>query len=135
MKRVLKLMLVVAALVALVVLAGCSGSGGGSSSAPSSSGGASSGGSSSSGGAASGGTAVSIANFAFDPASLTVKVGDTVTWTNKDSVAHTVTADDGSFKSEQIQPGAAYKFTFAKAGTFSYHCSIHPNMTGSITVQ
>jgi len=79
--------------------------------------------------------AVSIQNFAFNPATLTVPVGTTVTWTNNDSTAHTVTADDGSFKSGNVDPGATFSFTFSTAGTFNYHCEIHPNMTASITVQ
>ena len=79
--------------------------------------------------------AVQMMNFSFQPASLTVKVGDTVTWTNNDSTAHTVTADDNSFDSGNIDPGATYKHTFDKAGTVPYHCSIHSSMTGSIVVQ
>jgi plastocyanin len=79
--------------------------------------------------------AVSIKNFAFDPPTLTVPVGTTVTWTNNDSTAHTATADDGSFQSGHIDPGQTFSFTFNTAGTFNYHCEIHPNMTASITVQ
>jgi plastocyanin len=88
-----------------------------------------------SGNAAAAGASVQIMNFAFNPASVTVKVGDTVTWTNGDSIAHTVTADDGSFDSGNIDPGKSFTFTFTKAGTFSYHCNIHPNMTAQVTVQ
>lgn len=77
---------------------------------------------------------VKIANFAFGPASLTVKVGATVTWTNSDSPTHTVTADDGSFDSGNIAPGATFKQTFTKAGTYTYHCAIHSSMTASVTV-
>jgi plastocyanin/predicted lipoprotein with Yx(FWY)xxD motif len=87
--------------------------------------------------AAAGGTAASsvqIANFAFAPASLTVKVGATVTWTNADSTTHTVTADGGSFDSGHLASGATFKHTFAKAGTYTYHCAIHASMTGTITV-
>jgi plastocyanin len=83
---------------------------------------------------AAAGNAVSIANFAFAPASLTVAVGTTVTWTNSDTAGHTVTADDGSFKSNTLGTGATFAQTFAKAGTFAYHCSIHKSMTGTITV-
>jgi plastocyanin len=83
---------------------------------------------------AAGGSAVSIANFAFAPASMTVAVGTTVTWTNTDSAGHTVTADDGSFKSDKLGTGATFSQTFTKAGTFAYHCSIHSSMTGTITV-
>ena len=80
------------------------------------------------------GDAVTIAGFAFSPGALTVKVGTSVTWTNQDSVAHTVTADDGSFDSGHLGNGLTFKQTFAKAGTFAYHCAIHRSMTASITV-
>lgn len=79
--------------------------------------------------------AVLIASFAFSPSSLTVKVGDTVTWTNNDSASHTVVADDGSFKSADLGQGASYQFTFKTAGAYTYKCSIHPSMTGTIVVQ
>ena len=81
------------------------------------------------------GSAISIANFAFAPAAITVSVGGTVTWTNSDSAGHTVTADDGSFKSDTLVSGATFSQTFAKAGTFAYHCSIHSAMTGTVTVK
>ena len=80
------------------------------------------------------GSAVSIANFSFQPPTMTIAVGTTVTWTNSDSTGHTVTADDGSFKSDKLATGATFSQTFAKAGTFAYHCSIHPSMTGTISV-
>lgn len=104
----------------MLVLAACSG---GSSSAPSA--------------AAStvSGDAVSIANLSFEPAAITVSVGTTVTWTNTDSASHTVTADDGSFKSDTLATGATFSQTFATAGTFAYHCSIHSSMTGTVTVR
>ena len=85
--------------------------------------------------APSNGNSISIANFAFAPNSLTVKVGTKVTWTNNDSVAHTVTENNGAFNSGDLAPGSSYSFTFSKAGTYSYHCSIHPSMTATITVQ
>jgi plastocyanin len=81
------------------------------------------------------GAQVTLSNFAFAPAMITVKVGDSVTWTNKDSTTHTVTADDKSFASGDLANGATFSFTFAKAGTFPYHCSIHPSMTGTVVVQ
>jgi plastocyanin len=84
--------------------------------------------------AAGGGDAVTIANFAFGPASLSVAAGTTVTWTNEDTTAHTATADDGSFDSSSIAPGATFSQAFDTAGTFAYHCSIHPNMTATIEV-
>ena len=85
--------------------------------------------------AAGGGDAVTIANFAFGPASLSVAAGTTVTWTNNDSAPHTATADDGSFDSSSIAPGATFSQAFDTAGTFAYHCSIHPNMTATIEVK
>jgi len=84
--------------------------------------------------AAAAGSAVEIKNFAFNPASVTVAVGTAVTWTNNDSVGHTVTADDGSFNGS-VAPGAPFSFTFTKAGTYTYHCSIHPNMKATIVVK
>jgi plastocyanin len=77
---------------------------------------------------------VSIANFAFSPATINVSVGDTVVFVNNDSVAHTATATDGSFDTGTIQPGGSASVTFTSAGTFSYMCSIHPNMTGTVIV-
>src|SRR3954471_10264766 len=77
---------------------------------------------------------VTIAGFAFSPASLTITAGTTVTWTNQDSATHTATADDGSWDTGNIAQGASGSVTFNTPGTFTYHCSIHPNMTGTITV-
>lgn len=79
---------------------------------------------------------VTIDNFAFSPADITVKAGATVTWTNKDSVTHTVTETD-SLKgpdSGNLASGKTYSFTFTAAGTYHYHCSIHPEMLGTVTV-
>ena len=78
--------------------------------------------------------AVTIVDFAFNPASLTVVKGTSVTWTNNGSVGHTVTADDGTFNSNTVAAGATFSQTFDTAGTFSYHCSIHTTMTASVTV-
>lgn len=78
---------------------------------------------------------ITLANFAFSPASITVKAGTKVTWTNKDSTTHTVTSDTGVFNSGNLAPNASFSFTFSNTGTFTYHCSIHPSMTGSIVVQ
>jgi plastocyanin len=82
----------------------------------------------------------SSGTFAFSPATLTIKAGTTVTWKNTTTVSHTVTSDDGkSFDSGTANPIAAqsgtFSFTFTKAGTFAYHCSIHPFMKATITVQ
>jgi plastocyanin len=63
-----------------------------------------------------------------------VKVGTTVTWSNGDAVGHTVTADGGAFDSGTIAPGTSFSRRFGSAGTFAYHCKIHPSMTGTITV-
>ncbi len=77
---------------------------------------------------------VQIKDFEFTPNTLTIKVGSTVTWTNGGST-HTVTADDGSFDSGQLQNGKSYSRTFDSAGTFTYHCSIHPFMKAQVTVE
>jgi len=78
---------------------------------------------------------VSIADFAFSPASITVKKGTTVTWTNNDSTAHTVTGDDNTaIDSGTLNKGDTYTFTFNTAGTFAYHCAFHSSMTASVTV-
>ncbi|WP_416277028.1 cupredoxin domain-containing protein [Nocardia sp. alder85J] len=80
------------------------------------------------------GTAVSIDNFAFAPASLTVRVGSTVTWTNHDEEPHTVVSADGTLHSPGMGTGATYSYTFTKAGTVDYVCSIHPFMHGTVVV-
>ncbi len=90
-----------------------------------------------SGSAAGGGgapSAVAIQNFSFQPSSITVAKGTTVTWTNRDSVNHTVTADGGTFASGHLAQGSAFTHTFTEAGTFTYHCSIHPSMTATVVV-
>jgi len=80
--------------------------------------------------------AVSISNFAFSSAALTVHVGDTVTWTNNDSAYHTVTSTDGGpLDSGNIGSGETFSYTFTSAGTYAYQCSFHPSMTGTVTVQ
>ncbi len=78
---------------------------------------------------------VSISGFAFSPASLTAKQNTKVTWTNNDSVTHTVTSDTGLFDSGNIPAGGTYNYTFSTAGTYAYHCTIHPNMKGTVMVQ
>ena len=77
---------------------------------------------------------VSVVDFAFDPGTISVPVGATVTWTNTGSRPHTVTADDGSFDTGSIDPGASTTLTLDTAGTFAFHCNFHPNMMGTITV-
>jgi plastocyanin len=78
--------------------------------------------------------AATIKGFSFQPEVLKVKVGAKVTWTNDDTVAHTVTADTTSFASGNLQPGGSFSFTFTRPGTYAYHCSIHPSMHGSVVV-
>lgn len=78
--------------------------------------------------------AVSIAGFAFAPATLHVPVGGSVTWTNNDAVTHTVTPDAGGIDAHELAPGAGFTQTFTSPGTYSYHCAIHPFMKGSIVV-
>jgi plastocyanin len=78
---------------------------------------------------------VDISGFAFDPATLTVMEGDTVTWTNLDQVAHTVTADDASWDSGTLNHGESWSHTFDASGTWDYHCTIHPMMTGTVIVE
>ncbi len=78
---------------------------------------------------------ITIKDFSFGPGDLTVAVGATVTWTNaEDGVAHTTTSDDELWRSGSLNTGDAFSFTFDTAGAFTYFCSIHPNMTGSVTV-
>lgn len=80
------------------------------------------------------GNAVSIDNFAFVPATLTVPVGGTVTWTNHDEEPHTVAANDGSFHSPGMGAQGTYSHTFPTAGKFDYVCSIHPYMHATVVV-
>lgn len=79
---------------------------------------------------------INIQGFAFSPSLLTIKKGDKVIWTNKDSMAHTITSDSGSeLDSATLSNGASYSHTFATAGTYNYHCTIHQSMKGEIIVQ
>ena len=78
---------------------------------------------------------VNIKDFEFVPSKVTIKVGGTVTWTNGGPSVHTVTADDGSFDSGQLQKGKTFSRTFESTGTFSYHCSIHPSMKAQVVVE
>jgi len=79
-------------------------------------------------------TPVTIADFAFAPGSVTIQVGDTVTFTNQDGTAHTARAVDGSFDTEDLDSGQASTITFGTAGTIDYMCAIHPQMTGTVVV-
>ena len=79
-------------------------------------------------------TQVSIQDFFFSPANVSVPAGTTVTWVNEGNVPHTVTSDDGQFDSGVLMPGDSYTVMFKGQGTITYHCAIHPSMTGSVTV-
>ena len=76
---------------------------------------------------------ISIENFAFSPADLKIKVGDTVTWTNNDGMQHTI--KETGFESQALSRGESYSHTFSSAGSYSYYCGIHPNMKGRIVVE
>ena len=78
---------------------------------------------------------VKIDNFTFGPADLTVSVGTTVTWTNRDDIPHTVVSTDKVFKSKVLDTDETFSFTFGKVGIYPYFCSIHPKMTGKVVVQ
>ena len=78
---------------------------------------------------------VKIDNFSFGPATITVPVGATVTWTNRDDIPHTVVSTDGVFKSKVRDTDETFSYTFAKAGTYPYYCSVHPKMTGQVVVR
>jgi len=76
-----------------------------------------------------------LGSRAFTPNPADVAVGTTVTWTNTDSISHTSTSDATGWNSGIVAPGGKFSFAFDKAGTFSYHCAIHPGMVGSVTVR
>lgn len=107
------------AAAAATALAGCSGSGG-TTAAPTTGG--------------SAGDTITIKNFKYSPSPLLVKSGQKITVTNSDSTTHTITADDKSFDSKKLAGGKSFTFTAGKAGTYTYICSIHNYMTGTITV-
>jgi plastocyanin len=77
---------------------------------------------------------VAIQNFAFSPATVTVKAGTTVTWTNQDQDPHTLSAMNGSFHSPALNTGQSYRHTFTTPGHFDYLCTIHPFMTATVVV-
>ena len=89
----------------------------------------------SSGGGATAADTVVAKSIAYNPDKITVKVGDTVTFKNDDSFAHTFTADNGEFDSNNVDGGGSFQFTTDKAGTIAFHCKIHSNMHGTITVE
>jgi len=80
---------------------------------------------------------VKIDNFSFSPAALTVPVGTSVTWTNRDDIPHTVVSSDDpkAFKSKVMDTDEKFSFTFSKPGIYPYFCSVHPKMVGKVVVQ
>jgi plastocyanin len=78
---------------------------------------------------------IKIDNFSFGPATITVTVGTTVTWINRDDIPHTVASDGKEFKSKALDTDEKFSYTFSKAGTYTYFCSLHPKMTGKVIVQ
>ncbi|MGZ8897765.1 MAG: cupredoxin domain-containing protein [Halobacteriota archaeon] len=84
--------------------------------------------------ASPGAQTVVISGFSFQPAALTVQRGASVTWRNDDSVAHRVVSDTNAFSSSDLNQGNTYTHQFSQAGSYPYHCGIHPSMTGTITV-
>jgi plastocyanin len=124
MRRLVGPLLLVAAVA--IIAAACNGTGSTAYSAPASTAATTT--------AATATNAATIKGFAFQPDVLKVEVGAKVTWTNDDTVAHTVTADTNSFASGNLQPGGSFSFKFTRPGTYAYHCSIHPSMHGSIVV-
>ena len=78
---------------------------------------------------------VRIDNFSFGPQTVTVPVGATVTWTNRDDIPHTVVSTDGPFNSRVRDTDEKFSYTFAKAGMYPYYCSVHPKMAGKVVVQ
>jgi plastocyanin len=78
---------------------------------------------------------VIIDNFSFGPQTITVPVGATVTWINRDDIPHTVVSTEGVFNSKVRDTDEKFSYTFSKAGTYAYYCSVHPKMTGKVVVQ
>lgn len=79
--------------------------------------------------------AVTIENYAYQPDPITIALGTTVVWTNRDEVQHTVVSNDKLFLSPELEANQHFEFTFKKAGTFPYHCSLHPEMKGEVIVK
>jgi len=78
---------------------------------------------------------IKIDNFSFGPQAITVPVGTTVTWINRDDIPHTVVSTEGVFKSKVQDTDEKFSYTFTKAGTYPYYCSVHPKMTGQVIVK
>ena len=122
-----RILLALCAVVALAA-AGCGGSDSSSTSSASST-------STAAASSSGGGVTIKMQNIAFDPKSVTVKVGQKVTWTNEDTVDHNVTSQSGeTIKSDNFGKGGTFSFTPKKAGTIKYVCTIHPGMTATLTV-
>lgn len=122
-------------LFGILILAAC---GGGSSPGPASDGGGASappdGGTACVVAQGAGDAEVSVLDFAYDPSTIQIGAGQTVAWTNGDSAPHTVTLDDGSCDAGQFAKGETVALTFSQAGSYAYHCTIHPNMQGTVEV-
>ena len=127
-KLVMYLSLVVALLIIALPLAGCAGSGSTAGTTAKETTVATT------AGGAGAKNEISIQGNAFSPDNLSIKVGDTVTWTNNDSYAHTVKAAKGEFESGNVAGGGKFSFTFSKEGTYEYICGIHTFMKGTVTV-
>jgi len=126
----MRIRLIIAAATTVAAVTACGGAGAPSSNSSSTS-------SSATGASPEVSHSVAIKNFAYSPASLTVVVGTTVTWTNSDPTPHTTTADTSapmSWDSGNLTSGQSYAVTFSKPGTYAFHCSIHNYMTGTIKV-
>jgi len=80
-------------------------------------------------------TEIVIQNFAFEPSTLTIKVGEKVTWINRDDEPHTATATDKRFNSKTLENGDRFSTEFNAPGTYKYYCALHPKMTGQIIVK
>ncbi len=79
--------------------------------------------------------AIKIDNFSFEPGTISISAGTTVTWTNNDDVPHVVASDESVFKSKALDTDDRFSYTFTKPGTYKYYCAIHPKMTAKIVVQ
>ena len=78
---------------------------------------------------------IEIKDFGFNPSSLTIRSGVKITWAQEDSVRHTIVSDTALFESPELAKGETFSFTFTQLGTYTYHCSLHPSMIGTIIVQ
>jgi plastocyanin len=87
------------------------------------------------GGSTPGANEVWIQGMAFDPSTITVTTGTSITWTNKDAIGHSVTSDNGVFDSGILNSTETFSYTFNTAGTFAYHCKVHSSMTASVIVK